>query len=42
MKVFVDLAKWKSERLSPKIYQKKDSLSMNFDKNTPLVVKWDK
>jgi len=42
VKAFVDLAKWKSERLSPKIYQKKDSMALNFDKNTPLVVKWDK
>ena len=40
VKAYIDLAKWKSERLSPKIYQKKDSIALNFDKNTPLVVKW--
>jgi hypothetical protein len=40
VKAYIDLAKWKSERLSPKIYQKKDSIGLNFDKNTPLVVKW--
>ena len=42
IKSFVDLSKWKSERIQPKYYAKKDATKLNFDKNTPLVVKWDK
>jgi len=42
IKSFVDLSKWKSERIQPKYYAKKDATTLNFDKNTPLVVKWDK
>jgi len=42
IKAFVDLSKWKSERIQPKYYAKKDSTIHNFDKNTPLIVKWDK
>jgi len=42
IKSFVDLSKWKSERIAPKYYAKKDSTTLNFDRNQPLVVKWDK
>jgi hypothetical protein len=42
IKAFVDLSKWKSERIAPKYYAKRDATTLNFDKNTPLVVKWDK
>ena len=42
IKSFVDLTKWKSERLAPKYYAKKDSTTLIGDKNSPLVVKWDK
>tara|TARA_B100000989_G_C19440284_1_gene426981 strand:- start:239 stop:658 length:420 start_codon:yes stop_codon:yes gene_type:complete len=42
IKSFVDLSKWKSERIAPKYYAKRDATTLNFDKNTPLVVKWDK
>lgn len=42
IKSFVDLSKWKSERIAPKYYAKRDATSLSFDKSTPLVVKWDK
>ena len=42
IKSFLDLSKWKSERIAPKYYAKRDATTLNFDKNTPLVVKWDK
>ena len=42
IKAFVDLSKWKSERIAPKYYAKRDAISLSFDKSTPLVVKWDK
>jgi len=42
IKAFVDLSKWKSERIAPKYYAKRDATTLNFDKSTPLVVKWDK
>ena len=42
IKAFVDLSKWKSERIAPKYYAKRDATSLSFDKSTPLVVKWDK
>ena len=42
IKSFVDLSKWKSERIAPKYYAKRDATTLNFDKNTPLVVKWIK
>lgn len=42
IKSFVDMSKWKAERIQPKYYAKKDSTTLNFDKNQPLTVKWDK
>ena len=42
IKSFIDLTKWKSERLAPKYYAKKDSLALIGDDKSPLVVKWDK
>ena len=42
IKAYIDLAKWKSERLAPKYYAKKDSLALIGDDKSPLVVKWDK
>ncbi len=42
VKAYIDLAKWKSERLAPKYYAKKDSLALIGDDKSPLVVKWDK
>tara|TARA_R110000822_G_scaffold208501_1_gene344422 strand:- start:20 stop:439 length:420 start_codon:yes stop_codon:yes gene_type:complete len=42
IKSFIDLTKWKSERLAPKYYAKKDSLTHLGSDSSPLVVKWDK
>ena len=42
IKSFIDLTKWKSERLAPKTYMKKDSLQLMGSDSSPLVVKWDK
>ena len=42
IKSFVDMSKWKAERIQPKYYAKKDSTTHNFDKSQPLIVKWDK
>ena len=42
IKSFVDMSKWKAERIQPKYYAKKDSTTHNFDKSQPLLVKWDK
>ncbi|NBV27966.1 hypothetical protein EBS02_02950 [bacterium] len=40
IKAYLDLAKWKSERLAAKIYGKKDSLSLSGDKKDPIIIKW--
>ena len=42
IKSFIDLTKWKSERLAPKSYLKKDTLQLLGSDSSPLVVKWDK
>jgi len=42
IKSFVDLSKWKAERIQPKYYAKKDSLQLSGSDSSPLVVKWDK
>jgi len=42
IKSFVDLSRWKAERIQPKYYAKKDSLSLLGDDSSPLVIKWDK
>jgi len=42
VKAYVDLAKWKSERLNPRVYQKKDSLTLLGQDNSPIKVKWEK
>jgi hypothetical protein len=36
------MSKWKAERIQPKYYAKKDSLSLLGDDSSPLVIKWDK
>jgi len=40
IKAYLDLAKWKSERLAAKTYGKKDSLSLSGDKKDPIIIKW--
>jgi|TARA_B100000768_G_C11200628_1_gene341606 hypothetical protein len=42
IKSFIDLTKWKSERLAPKSYLKKDQLQVFGSDSSPLIVKWDK
>ena len=42
IKSFIDLTKWKSERLAPKTYMKKDQLQVFGSDSSPLIVKWDK
>jgi hypothetical protein len=42
IKSFVDMSKWKAERIQPKYYAKKDSLQLMGSDSSPLVVKWDK
>ena len=42
IKSFVDISRWKAERIQPKYYAKKDSLSLLGDDSSPLVIKWDK
>ena len=42
VKEFISLAKWRAEKLAPKVYGKKDNLTLLGDKNSPLVVKWNK
>ena len=42
VKAYLDMAKWKSERLNPKVYQKKDNLQLTGIDNSPIMVKWQK
>lgn len=42
IKSFIDLTKWKSERLAPKSYLKKDQLQLIGSDSSPLIVKWSK
>ena len=38
--VYLDLAKWKSERIASKIYAKKDNLSLSGSNKDPIIIKW--
>ena len=41
IKEFISLAKWRAEKLSPKVYGKNDKLQVSGDKDSPLIVKWN-
>ena len=41
IKEFISLAKWRAEKLSPRVYGKNDHyLKVSGDKDSPLIVKW--
>lgn len=40
IKAYLDLAKWKSERIASKIYAKKDNLSLSGSNKDPIIIKW--
>lgn len=40
IKEFISLAKWRAEKLVPKVYGKNDNLKVSGDSNSPLIVKW--
>ena len=41
IKEFISLAKWRAEKLAPKVYGKNDHLKVSGDKDSPLIVKWN-